>query len=261
MSDAFQFDPPQLVNVASRYEEPFRAALDETEAPTEFAMLPSELLVVSAVVKALGCGALVESGRAWGFSTEVLARFFREDVPIHSFELMRDEKARTVEDRLGSFGNVILNYGDSRLDLETYVQDLSTRRVAVLIDGPKGRTAVDLARRLAGRDKVVVCFLHDAFIGSRTRARIHRRFERVLYSDHCQFVHGFSHLDETYQARYGGGSEEVRWRPYRKGNRRQESYGPTVAVIDAREVSPVSVFDRTWQRLESSIRRVISDMK
>lgn len=259
MNDAFKFRPRQLIDAARRYEESFRAVLREVEAPTEFAMLPSELLIVCTVANELGCGAIVESGRAWGFSTEVLARFFKENIPIHSFELMRDEKAPAVEERLGAFENVVLKYGDSRLAIEPYINNLPAQRIAILIDGPKGRTAVDLGRRLAGCNKVVVCFVHDAFIGSHTRARVRRRFEDVLYSDHCQFVHEFSPIDEVYQRNYGDGNEEHRWRPYQKGDRTQESYGPTVAAIDTREISPVPVFDRACQRLEALIRRLLSD--
>src|SRR6266567_9471535 len=106
----------------------------------------SEMLLFYAAVKPFAPKQILESGRARGKSTLVLAHCFPE-ARIVSVEYDRQsENAAAAEAKLKNESNVNLLYGDSRKILPQRLQIAD----AVLIDGPKDfrvlTLAVDLLR-------------------------------------------------------------------------------------------------------------------
>ena len=101
----------------------------------------SEMFLFYAAVKPFAPKQILESGRARGKSTLILARCFPES-RIISVEYDRQSvNVPAAEAKLKSESNVDLLYGDSREILPNRLQDGD----AVLIDGPKDFRAIKLA--------------------------------------------------------------------------------------------------------------------
>ena len=99
----------------------------------------SEMFLFYAAVKPFAPKQILESGRARGKSTLILARCFPKS-RIISIEYEREsENALAAEVKLKNEANVDLLYGDSREILPQRLQDGD----AVLIDGPKDFRALN----------------------------------------------------------------------------------------------------------------------
>src|ERR1700738_3975627 len=117
----------------------------------------SEMFLFYATVQPFAPKQILESGRARGKSTFILARCFPEG-RIVSVEVDRQsENALAAEAKLKLCSNVELLYGDSRQILPERLQIGD----AVLIDGPKDFRALKLALDLLRTGKPCVVFVHD----------------------------------------------------------------------------------------------------
>src|SRR5437899_2525726 len=117
----------------------------------------SEMFLFYAAVAPSAPKQILESGRARGKSTLTLARCF-PGAQIVSVELDRHSAtAAAAEAKLKPYPNVELLYGDSR---EILPQRLRSGD-AVLIDGPKGFRAVELALQMFRTAKPCAVFIHD----------------------------------------------------------------------------------------------------
>lgn len=139
----------------------------------------SEMFLFYAAVESLGPRHILESGRARGKSTLILARCF-PDALIVSVELERDsENAEAAEAKLKNSPNVELLYGDST----TIVPDRLKDGDAVLIDGPKDFRAVELAIKLLRTGKPCTVFAHDFPSGAPWRRFVERHFPGAFFGD------------------------------------------------------------------------------
>jgi Methyltransferase domain len=164
----------------------------------------SEMFLFYAAVKPFAPKQILESGRARGKSTLILARCFPES-RILSVEYEREsENAPAAEAKLKSESNVELLYGDSR--------DLLPQRLqsgdAVLIDGPKDFRALKLAVDLLRTEKPCAVFVHDFPPNSPQRKFVERNFSNAFFGDDPLFA-PFQSLDAKRdprpnpQRRYG----------------------------------------------------------
>lgn len=199
-------------------------------------ILNSEMAAVIATSTALGVDTFIESGRARGHSTLLLAKHLAAGgVEVHSFDRARDEAAIYAEKKLAGLLNLHLHYGDSRLLIPDFVCGLMDKRIALLIDGPKDRKAIDLVSDcLLQSDGIVVAFVHDLArlaggAASRGRAFAERWFDNPFFTDDAEFVEKFGYLDEPVFAATKAGTGH--WQPYHNGTTEQASYGPTLGVI------------------------------
>lgn len=120
-------------------------------------VLSSEMLFMLACLGEGFSGRILESGRARGQSTLLLAKAMPA-TQILSIEY--DEKspdAAFAESRLSNERNVTLLFGDARKVLPEILKPGD----AVIIDGPKMFRAVRLALSLLSTGKVTHVFLHD----------------------------------------------------------------------------------------------------
>jgi hypothetical protein len=147
---------------------------------------------------------ILESGRARGKSTLILARCFPES-RIVSIEYDRQsENVPAAEAKLKSESNVDLLYGDSREILPQRLQEGD----AVLIDGPKDFRALKLAIDLLRTGKPSVVFVHDFPPSSPQRKFVERNFPNAFFGDDPVFQR-FQSLDNERdprpnpQRRYG----------------------------------------------------------
>jgi len=164
----------------------------------------SEMFLFYAAIKPFAPKQILESGRARGKSTLILARCFPES-RIVSVEYEREsENASAAEAKLKSEANVDLLYGDSHEILPQRLQDGD----AVLIDGPKDFRAIRLAIDLLRTGKPCAVFVHDFPPGSPQRKFVQRNFPNAFFGDDALFAR-FQTLDNERdprpnpQRRYG----------------------------------------------------------
>ncbi|HJT45145.1 MAG TPA: class I SAM-dependent methyltransferase [Chthoniobacterales bacterium] len=156
----------------------------------------SEMFLFYAAIKPFAPRQILESGRARGKSTLILARCFPQS-RIISVEYEREsENAPAAEAKLKHESNVELLYGDS---LEILPQRLQTGD-AVLIDGPKDFRALKLAFDLLRTGKPCAVFVHDFPPGSPQRRFVERNFPSAFFGDDPLFRH-FQSLDRDRDPR------------------------------------------------------------
>lgn len=204
----------------------------------ERGILHSEMLAVCAVCDELKIEVIIESGRARGQSTYMLARYFAGR-PLHILSIdweqagyFRAEDDAFARQRLEPFPNVELLYGDSVKLIPDLLRRFAGKRIAILLDGPKGQVAIDLLKdALCNSNDIVAAFFHDMKKGFPQRQSMEQSFARVLFTDDPQYVATFAELDRSCQPAAGATITQSTWRPYMKGHERTESYGPTLAVV------------------------------
>lgn len=122
---------------------------------------------------------ILESGRARGQSTLILARMF-PDTEIVSIEYDRNSPDVPVAvDRLKNCKNVRLLYGDATRLMPKMIEQGDI----VLIDGPKGFRGLRLAIELIGSSMAPLVFVHDTIAGSNDRKFLEHYLPNTLYSD------------------------------------------------------------------------------
>lgn len=164
----------------------------------------SEMFLFYAAIRPLAPKQILESGRARGKSTLILARCFPE-ARIISIELdSQAPNAAAAEAKLKPHANVELVYGDSRKIMSQRLQPGD----AVLIDGPKDFRALRLALQLLRSGKPCAVFVHDFPPGSPARKFLARHWPGVFFGDDPLFQR-FQALDEGRDPR-----EETRRRGY-----------------------------------------------
>jgi predicted O-methyltransferase YrrM len=156
----------------------------------------SEMFLFYAAVKPLAPKQILESGRARGKSTLILARCFPES-RIVSVEYEQDsENVAAAEAKLKHYSNVDLLYGDSRQILPERLQAGD----AVLIDGPKEFRAVELALELLRTGKPCTVFVHDFPQNSLWRKFVERHWSNAFFGDDPAFE-PFRALDQERDPR------------------------------------------------------------
>jgi hypothetical protein len=218
-------------------------------------ILNSEMLMFVTLADALGVRHIIESGRARGQSTEIIARFFAgTDTRFDSIEYNRDSPdARIAEARLKNLP-VRLHYGDA---FKLVPHLLSDSPVALLLDGPKGIDALRLAVSAMRNPCVRMVAFHDAHRGSQPMRGLIERYAKAVYaSDDVTYCEHFADLDAACWAELQRHSSRRGWRPYWRGDRRMPSYGPTLVVI-ANDFGPTELdsFCRAVLRHDAPLRR------
>jgi predicted O-methyltransferase YrrM len=190
---------------AQALEPRFREILATIEPEAGFGGIwESEMLLFFAAVQPSAPRQILESGRARGKSTLILARCF-PDARIISVELERDSfNASAAEAKLDPFSNVELLYGDSRKILPERLQPGD----AVLIDGPKDFRGVELALELLDTGKPCTVFVHDFPRGSAWRRFVERHWASAFFGDDPLFD-GFRILDQDRDPRAGSEVEKT----------------------------------------------------
>jgi Methyltransferase domain len=175
-----EFNQETVLANADRLWPEFRTAIANIQPEAGYGGIwESEMFLFFAGVKPFCPGQILESGRARGKSTLILARCFPES-RIISVELERDSaNAPAAEAKLQSLGNVELLYGDSREILPDRLQPGD----AVLIDGPKDFRGVELALELLHTGKPCAVFVHDFPPGSSWRRFVERHWPNAFFGD------------------------------------------------------------------------------
>jgi hypothetical protein len=186
----------------------------------------SEMLFLWAAARDSQPSRVLESGRARGQSTHLLALCF-DECPVISIERDADSPdAEVATRRLQGIDNVDLRYGDSR----QLLPEILEYGDVTFIDGPKGRKSLDLAFTLLGTGCLSMVFVHDCYQGSPERRFLEREVPQAFFSDHDEFVTRFRFLDERiWNSAEGVGAEG--WRPFLFQDVEQQSYSATMACL------------------------------
>ena len=156
----------------------------------------SEMFIFYAAVRPFAPKQILESGRARGKSTLILARCFPESRIISVEYDRRSENAPAAESKLKHEPNVQLLYGDSREIVPQKLQEGD----AILIDGPKDFRAIKLAIDLLRTNKPCAVFVHDFPRGSPQRKFVERNFPNAFFGDDPLFTR-FQTLDNERDPR------------------------------------------------------------
>jgi hypothetical protein len=190
MADALS---PVMLQAASRREE--FAGLVAGIPYERKGILNSEMYFFWLCAQSVKPRRILESGRARGQSTLILARCFPE-AEIISVEYDRNSPDVPVAaERLKNEANVQLLFGDAT----RLLPDLAQPGDVALIDGPKGFRGVRFALSLLATRSLPLVFVHDTGPGTAERRFFDRTLPAARHSDEPEFV-ASSHLLDDEEA-------------------------------------------------------------
>lgn len=235
--------------------ESLRARFEQISSETDYeakGIFFSEALFVGACCHDFPPKRFIESGRARGQSTVVLAKSFPE-CPLISVEFdSRSPDCQVAAKRLAPYPNVELRFGDSM----KLLPELAQAGDSVIIDGPKHFHALRLGLRLLRLKRAERIFIHDLHRGTPERRFVDRELPGVLYSDHPEFVRRYSYLDDVcWRTGYPG--VEASGRATLFGGSGEYSYGPTFAGLfsSALKLRPGAELRLRWAALRNKWRK------
>ena len=130
---------------------------------TEGAIFPREMVFFLAVCDANQVKNIVESGRQNGYSTEMIGYYAKENGGLaYSIDLESDRVvAEKCRERLLGNPKLVLLKGNALQLVGPLLMSDRVQRTAVLMDGPKGYTAISLLLAASGFSAVKVVALHN----------------------------------------------------------------------------------------------------
>jgi hypothetical protein len=158
-------------------------------------ILYSEILFLSLCLEGTSFNRIIESGTSRGQSTLLLSTIF-PDKEIISVEINIDDNHAFAIERCRGKANVTFLAGDSRILLP----DLVRPDDVVVIDGPKGWSALYLALKLLAQNRPSHVFIHDVKLNDRRKALrrfIQRNLPESSFSDALSYAQTVSILDQT----------------------------------------------------------------
>lgn len=190
-------------------------------------IIHSEIALILHTVRRLGIARVIESGRARGQSTYLLAKYL-PDVEIHSVELRESPDAAFGTERVADCPNVSVYWGDGSEMVPTLVALLGDKPAAILLDGPKGAAAVTILQKCFQYPHVRIGFIHDMRRLDHGGPSPHRadaiaRLPIHKFSDDPALVAGSSWMDAKV-AEAGGPCGPLHEAEF-------GSYGPTLGVF------------------------------
>ena len=126
-------------------------------------IMPMEAFALCKFIKDTQTSIIIESGTAFGYSTEILGNMFPE-IPITTIDHKQnygESVQNNTKQRLSYLDNVKCIVADSIKKLPNLIESYQNETIAIFIDGPKGKSAIKLAYRCNDYDNVVFCALHD----------------------------------------------------------------------------------------------------
>ncbi len=167
----------------------------------------SEMALIISVARQLEIEVFVESGRARGQSTYMLAKYL-PDAEIVSIEVSPDHPDEAfARERLKGFRNVNLYSGDGAQGCMAFCADARPKRTAVLCDGPKGLSAIATVKLCFRLPHVRVGFIHDMRDAeTRAAASVMLPTEGARFSDDPEWAaHSWmdGKIGDAYQELFG----------------------------------------------------------
>jgi hypothetical protein len=239
-----------IMNIIRKYKEVINL---ENEQYLERGIFNSELFLTIGLIIDSKIEIVIDSGRANGFSTEILAKYLSPlGIKVISIEFEKDKSSEQLVNRLSKYENLDCIYGNSMSVIPTIIKKNKRKRIAVILDGPKGIPAVKLMKRLVKKYKnLELGFIHDMRKlewgkPSKHRFFLENEFDQVFFSDDLDVISEVSFMDKSIWS-YNFSNVLNSWKPYNKGNQYVGSYGPTFGIIlpSVRDISS-SAFENIW---------------
>jgi hypothetical protein len=154
-------------------------------------ILYSEILFIAACLHNKNINRILESGRARGQGTLLLAKVFPK-TKIVSLEYDKDsDDVGVANKRLEGYKNVKMDFGDS-IKLLPKIAEFGD---VAIIDGPKMFVALRLAFKLLSANKVQHVFIHDLPPTDKCRQFLNRFFKEAIFSDYKELAKVTSVVD------------------------------------------------------------------
>ena len=247
-----------ITSIFNQHIERYETALVPDDHFEPKGILNSEMILFMAMADLLGVTTIVESGRARAQSTEVLCRYCKSADRHISFKSIEyDANSPDViiaQSRLEQYlDTVSLEFGDSEYLLPKIVADSDIESsLAVLIDGPKGYDALELARKLLHDERVAVVAIHDLHKNTGYQRKIAELWPNILSSDHPELVNKISTYDKSCWARYESLGYDLG--PFLANGKQMISYGPTLVFLVNTGVSSVER-EKALLAIKNKLRR------
>ncbi len=188
----------------------------------------SEMLLFTALTKKLGVKLIIESGRARGQSTKIIAENFKDPqnqiISVESLKYHPD--ARVAYKRLNHYTNLQLKFGNSFKLLPKLING----ECCILIDGPK-TGSLDLTIELLKNSLVKAVFIHDLHKDSKERKRAENLLNNHFFSDDMDYLHRFQNIDKQCWIDQRKSRRYRNWGPYHRDGKKMKSYSSTLLFV------------------------------
>lgn len=134
---------------------------------------------------------IVESGTAWGQSTEIIANYFPDKHVITVDTGQNYNNWEETKERLSIYNNITCIKGNSYDIIPEVIQHYSNLRIGVFIDGPKDAGAVELSNRLRQYKNISSFAFHDMNY-ERVKSLLHPNAE-IFHSHNLKFINNDYH--------------------------------------------------------------------
>jgi len=163
--------------------EPFKEVINNTWLTPRGVMFSEGFALVS-LIRHLDIDLMIESGVAYGGSTEIMAQFTNKPImAIDTFDAYPDSY-KYVKHRMSKYNNVILIQGDSHEKIPEILRSFKNKKIGLFIDGPKGMEAVEMAHKIYfGDDRIKFICIHDIKYRSSAATRCKQVFNDVIFTD------------------------------------------------------------------------------
>lgn len=155
-------------------------------------VLFSEAFAVCALSDLADIDLLIESGIANGVSTEIFAKYgIKKIIGVERAEKEKEQEMfLSTQKRLEKYSNVSLIQGDSFSVLPKLLRENADKKVALVIDGPKGKLACKLLKKCMSFKNVVFGAIHD-----QRKREMDKFFTHLVYTNQKTF-RNFDYLDK-----------------------------------------------------------------
>ena len=121
----------------------------------------TEGLLLCSVFDLLEVDLILESGTAYGQSTELMANHFDKRIITVDSDAAGYKQYENTKERLSKYKNVECMFGDSRELLPRLARENGDKKLGVFIDGPKGKKATALGNWLLQYSSTICVMYHD----------------------------------------------------------------------------------------------------
>lgn len=163
-------------------------------------MIYSEAFAFCTLADKLRLPLVLESGTAYGRSTELIGKYgfplvrTVDSVNLKAYSEEKNQKIfKSTARRLSYLKNVECLAGNSLKLLPGLIKHYKEQNIAVIIDGPKGKAASELAKSCMKHDNVKMVAIHDQI---QARFNMDKYFKNVFYTSETWFRDAFGHLDK-----------------------------------------------------------------
>ena len=145
----------------------------------------SEGFAISSAMNECGVQLIIESGTAYGGSTEMLA-LLCNNTPIVSIDFCKlyTDSGKYSAKRLEKYKNVKLVIGNSFNVIPDILSNVKLNNIGLFIDGPKGYQALNLVSQIVQKynDKISVVAVHDVKSHTPIADEYRKQYSNVLFT-------------------------------------------------------------------------------